>query len=189
MDILVILGDLKHSILRPPPNERFLVTSLLTYLSGKGVEVHLLRGNHDSRIEKMIPNLENIHLSEEAWMRINLQGSGSALITHGHRRVPSQIISPSDIIILGHLHPCLKITGRMGETMILRVFLEVKARYTGDGVKRIVILPAFNPLCCYLFDPYELKKRLVVLRDFAYEPEEIDVFDLARNYLKGLVKP
>lgn len=189
LDSLVILGDLKHSILRPPSNERFLVTSLLTYLSGKGIGIHLIKGNHDSRIEEILSDFKNIHLSEKAWIKIPTSRSGLTLIAHGHRRIPSSTLSSSDLLILGHLHPCLKLAGEMGRTVILRIFLEMKAHHIEDGVKWISVIPAFNPLCCYTFNRYRLKRRLAVLRDFNYDPEKIKAFDLARNYLGELESP
>lgn len=189
LESLIILGDVKHSIIRPPLEEKNLVNTLFDVFRALDLEVQLVRGNHDPGIQNFIRGLPNVHLSQRPWIELSTSEGGSILIVHGHRRLPPSTPLPLTHIVMGHLHPCVRVTLRSGRPSILRVFLESDALRRGvesDHSTRIIVLPSFNSLGCYLFSRSDLRKRLAVLRDFDLFEDNTRVFDLANNFLGDL---
>lgn len=182
---LVVLGDVKHSIVRPPFEEKNLVRRLLEVFHEMEAAISIIRGNHDAGLQYLVKEIPEVRLSPEPWIEIPTAEGGRMLIAHGHRRLPSSASKPSTHVVLGHLHPCLRLTLEAKRPAILRVFLGFDATMGGEN-KSVLVLPAFNPLGCYLFSRGELKKRLAALRDFDFEDVEIRAFDLAGNFLGDL---
>ena len=95
-DTLVLLGDVKSSIQTITKSEWKDVPYFFEEIKNS-LEIILIPGNHDSNIEKLIPN--DITLIGSKGMIID-----DVLLTHGHT-MPSENYSNVNNIIMGHIHP------------------------------------------------------------------------------------
>jgi putative SbcD/Mre11-related phosphoesterase len=121
---IVFLGDLVHAP-RPAVEERTHIESLLGELAA-AAELILVRGNHDRAFAYDFGHLGLTLVPE--WRSRGL----TAL--HGDRLDRSAI--PEAGLIVGHLHPVVKIKDAAGASTKLPLFLVSE---------RITVLPAFSP--------------------------------------------
>ncbi len=118
---IVIAGDLKHEFGRNLPYEWRDVREVLEFLIGRGLEVVVVRGNHDNFLKPILREY-GIELLD----KYELKGW---TIVHGHE------YCDADKIIMGHEHPAVKI--RINGVYTFHCFLKMQ---------NIVVLPAFSPL-------------------------------------------
>jgi putative SbcD/Mre11-related phosphoesterase len=140
-----MLGDIKHNIPSSTIEERKDVENLLEKVQRYGI-IHILPGNHDGNIRKIAPEDVIIHPSNG----IVFDDIG---FVHGHRWPDSKIMQCKQIII-GHTHPTIMLTDRLGykkfEPCWLKVNLiedKLKERYPNSADPQVLVIPAFNPLC------------------------------------------
>lgn len=129
---LVFLGDIKHEFGRPSPQEWIEVKDLLSFLLNNGLEVHLVRGNHDNYILAIL-NKFNVPL-HDPYMIID-----DILLFHGHK----DIDIPKDIkvVVMGHEHPAVSSRDFTGSRYKFKCFLVGKI-----NEKKLIVLPSFSPL-------------------------------------------
>ena len=125
---LAILGDLKHSILKPSMYEEKEIYAFLEALHFK--KIVITKGNHDGGLEKMVRGLQKVSIRKS--LTIN-----GYVLTHGHRKVATK----KDIII-GHNHPHVKFVDDMGNSYVEPVWV----RGMMKNGKRLIWVPAFNEL-------------------------------------------
>ena len=124
VDRIVIAGDLKHEFGRNLPYEWEDVKRLLKFLLREGLDVVIIRGNHDNFLRAIVSKfgLEILDRYEvEGWT-----------IVHGHKDCDEKRI------IMGHEHPSVKV--RIDGLYTFHCFLRVR------GDRDVVVLPAFSPL-------------------------------------------
>ena len=134
-DTLVLLGDIKSSIQTITKSEWKDVPYFFEEIKNS-LEIILIPGNHDSNIEKLIPN--DITLIGSKGMIID-----DVLLTHGHT-MPSSVNN----IIMGHIHPVY-----FDQSSLLngeRIWISIKADKSKifpstKGKINITIIPSFNP--------------------------------------------
>lgn len=127
---LFILGDVKHAIPRISTHEIKEVSEFLN--SVKYNDITILKGNHDGNIERIVRLVKkNVKIKKAAAV-------GAFLLTHGHR-----IVKTNKIIVIGHNQPNVKFRDKVGALYFEPVWLRGK---TKDD-KKVVVMPAFNPLC------------------------------------------
>jgi len=126
---LILLGDVKHNI----PNITFQeLKEIPLFLSSlKFDKIIIIKGNHDGKIESLIPQ----DLKEKIKIRKSMV-VGDYLLTHGHRNVKTK-----KNIIIGHNHPNVKFTDDLGNVYIESVWIKGNI-----GNKKLIIMPAFNEL-------------------------------------------
>jgi putative SbcD/Mre11-related phosphoesterase len=137
-DDLILLGDVKSSIKTISRNEWDEVPLFLKRLQEK-TSVILIPGNHDSNIQKLVP--DGITMIGSLGLVIE-----NALLTHGHT-MPTENFSHVDKIIMGHVHPVF-----FEEDSVLngqRVWVSLKAEKekifpSASGEIEITIVPSFN---------------------------------------------
>ena len=135
---VVILGDLKHSIPKASWQEYAEVPELVSTLEAL-VEVVLVKGNHDSTIERLLPSLRVVD-------RLVIEDT---LLVHGHRRVSELNFSR---ILIAHNHPAVEFADELGARMREKAWMELELRE--EAVRRlnlstrprITVMPAFNEL-------------------------------------------
>ncbi len=134
---IFILGDVKHAI-NPNHNEIEKVRNFFNEIK-KRANIFIIKGNHDGSLEKFLD--------------VKIYGSrgirrGDFYFNHGHTW-PDKRLSGSKYLLMGHLHPEVKIIIPGEEKKFHRCWLigtpgrKFKKYYDFDG--EIVILPAFNP--------------------------------------------
>ncbi|MFP9061236.1 metallophosphoesterase [Natrialbaceae archaeon A-chndr2] len=172
VDRLIVLGDLMHSIGDPGGAERGELEVLFESLP-RGVEVTLVRGNHDGAIERWLEGDVEAEKSENGELErriggthiqitdgtgIRLDGLGCC---HGHTW-PDRSVLGAATVCLGHEHPCVRLEDEVGGARIERVWLRGKLdpgpfrkrkEYQGMGwldgetdPPEVVVVPAFNDL-------------------------------------------
>jgi len=95
-DSLILLGDVKSSIKTISKYEWDSVPHFFNVMK-ENTDVILIPGNHDSNIQKLIP--EEVTFASPKGMIIE-----NVLLTHGHT-LPSENFSHISKIIMGHVHP------------------------------------------------------------------------------------
>jgi putative SbcD/Mre11-related phosphoesterase len=142
---IILLGDIKHNIPSSTIQERKDVRNFLETIQTYGI-IHIIPGNHDGNIQKISP-LDIIIHSSDGFVLENLG------FVHGHRW-PSKEIMQCDQIIIAHTHSTIMLTDRLGHKnfepcWIKGNFLDsrLKEKYPSSASPKILVMPAFNPLC------------------------------------------
>lgn len=137
-DDLILLGDVKSSIKTISKSEWDEVPMFLKKLQER-IDVVLIPGNHDSNIQRLVP--EGVTMISSIGLVIE-----NSLLTHGHT-MPTENFSHVDKIIMGHVHPVF-----FEEDSVLngqRVWVSLRAEKeklfpSASGQIEITIVPSFN---------------------------------------------
>ena len=142
---IVLLGDIKHNIPTSTISERSDVKRFLSQINSIG-NVFILPGNHDGNINKLISN--DIQLKASNGFVFEEIG-----FIHGHRWPSEQIMNCKNVII-GHTHPTVMLTDRLGYKTFEPCWLKGKCdkvlleeKYPDSANPEIIVVPAFNHLC------------------------------------------
>jgi len=123
---VVVAGDLKHEFSENLPHEWRDVEEFLSFLRERGVEVVLVRGNHDNYLRTMARKFD-LDVIDEFEVR-------GVKVVHGHRECEGRWV------VMGHEHPSVKLRVR-GGVYSYPCFLRLKSE-----VRDILVLPAMSPL-------------------------------------------
>ncbi|MCK4415631.1 MAG: metallophosphoesterase [Thermoplasmatales archaeon] len=142
---IILLGDIKHNIPSSTIQEKTDVKRFLTKIHSFGT-IHVLPGNHDGNIDRFLSPDILLHPSDG----FVFEGIG---FVHGHRW-PSEEVMKCEHIVIGHTHPTIMLTDRLGyktfEPCWLRgkcINSKLKEKYPNSNDPNIIIMPAFNPFC------------------------------------------
>ncbi|ELY96954.1 metallophosphoesterase [Natrialba chahannaoensis JCM 10990] len=180
-DRLVVLGDLMHSIGDPGGAERGELEYLFESEPLQSLAVTVVKGNHDGAIETWLgadadasaaAALSSSSSSPSSPTSLTITpgdgialGDGSVGVCHGHTW-PSREVLESDVLCLGHEHPCVRVEDEVGGGRVEQVWLRGRADpaafrehpgldhdalpawMTNDNVPspQVVVVPAFNEL-------------------------------------------
>ena len=142
---IILLGDVKHNIPTSTFSERKDVRKFLekTSLLAK---IDIVVGNHDGFIKKLTPDNINVHPSDG----FIIENIG---FIHGHSWPKEEVIL-CDQIIMAHTHPTIMLTDRLEHKSFEPCWIHakpnkksIKEKYKIDKIPKILIVPAFNPLC------------------------------------------
>jgi putative SbcD/Mre11-related phosphoesterase len=143
---IFILGDVKHTIPSTPFYEKKHLYEFLASIQ-RYAQIHIIPGNHDGNIQKIIPSDIILHGSD------GYQKDDFAFI-HGHRW-PNKEIMQCNYLFCGHTHPTVKLTDRLGyhsyepcwiKSPIKKV--QIQKKYSSFNSEMIMIIfPVFNPIC------------------------------------------
>jgi metallophosphoesterase superfamily enzyme len=142
---IIFLGDIKHNIPILTFQERNDVKNLLKKIQSFGL-IHILPGNHDGNIKKIIPEDVILHPSD-GFIYENIG------FIHGHRW-PDIRLMKCDQIIIGHTHPTIMLSDRLGYKSFEPCWIKgkfikskIEEKYSNTKNPQILVMPAFNPLC------------------------------------------
>jgi hypothetical protein len=142
---IILLGDIKHMIPSSTTQERTDVKRFLEIIKSYG-RLHVLPGNHDGNIHRLLSPEVVLHPSDG----FVFEGIG---FVHGHRW-PSVEVMQCEQVVIGHTHPTIMLTDRLGyrtfEPCWLRgpcVAEKFQEKYSVSVPPQILVMPAFNPLC------------------------------------------
>jgi len=109
------------------------------------IETHIVPGNHDGNIEKLLPGDVKIH--GRSGFLLN-----KIYFNHGHSW-PGKRFSKSKLLLMGHSHPAIEFKDSLGYKYIEPCWLRCKLnknklekKYGKIECNEAIILPAFNPL-------------------------------------------
>ena len=138
-DRLILLGDVKSSIQSITNSEWKDVPYFFEQIKNS-LEVVLIPGNHDSNIDRLIPN--DITVISSKGMILD-----DVLLTHGHT-MPSKNYSNVNNIIMGHIHPVFFDENSLvnGERIWISIETDKSKIFSSTkGKIHITIVPSFNP--------------------------------------------
>lgn len=143
---LVIVGDIKHKVPGSSIREDREIPKMLSNISEK-IKTILVKGNHDDRIEEIVP--ENVEIYSSRGIKIGKYG-----FFHGHAW-PSKRLFVCDYLFMGHVHPAIEFRDTFGFRSVEQVWVrgklnreKVAKKFNMEkmGELNIVILPVFNKL-------------------------------------------
>jgi len=125
---VVLLGDIKHEFGYPNPSEWVEVKALLHWFVRRGVEVEVVRGNHDNYVVAILRKF-GISLSERTVTH------GGNTFTHGHLQLDESEIG--SVLFLGHEHPSVALEDERGFVHRFKCFLHGRC-----GGREVFVLPS-----------------------------------------------
>jgi putative SbcD/Mre11-related phosphoesterase len=121
-DALLILGDVKYTVVTAEPGEWHDIPDFFTQLKEYVGDIAVVRGNHDANLEPLLP--ENIKL---------LPASGTIIgdigLFHGHKW-PTPTLLKGKTLIMGHLHPVVVFRDPAGFKITRQVWVKAKCDTT-----------------------------------------------------------
>ncbi len=140
---LIVLGDLKNNICVAERKEFF---SMLDSLSSTFDSVTIVKGNHDSNIERYVKNYGNISVVKEYVL-------SKVLMIHGNRYASDESMKKARKIFMGHFHSSFVKKDNVGGKFVKKAWTFYtfdNEQYLKDkGVKTninfVLSFPAFNP--------------------------------------------
>lgn len=127
-DVLMILGDVKHGVPKISLQEWGDVPELFNTIKGKVREIRILRGNHDGRIDLLIPKDIKIYPSSGASV------DDSVGLFHGHAW-PNPRLLGCRFLITAHTHPTVSIRTSFGFRIVRRVW--IKTTCNGEELAKL----------------------------------------------------
>jgi putative SbcD/Mre11-related phosphoesterase len=98
----IINGDIFHEFTPASKKVRELFQEMVSRIEVEGIEMFFVKGNHDESTNSEFPLLVDF----ENYVKMNF-GNKEVVSIHGHKEPEIN----SDLIILSHLHPIMKING------------------------------------------------------------------------------
>lgn len=154
-DLIVLLGDVKHSIPRATNQEYRELPEILSAMRDL-VPIRVLPGNHDIGIERFLQDDELLPKNGTV-----LDGVG---YIHGHM-IPSRALL-GHLIVSGHHHPMVSLYDEVGCSLRAPAYLLAEFDETGPQIERrdgawratrVLFMPAFNE--CAGFDVLQIAKH------------------------------
>jgi len=126
---LLILGDVKYSVVPTASGEWHDVPDFFTELKNQVRSISIIRGNHDANLEPMLP--ENIEMLPATGTII-----GDVGLFHGHKW-PSPMLLQCKTLIMGHLHPVVVFRDPAGFRITRQVWM--KAACNAEALARVLL--------------------------------------------------
>ncbi|MCX6802709.1 MAG: metallophosphoesterase [Candidatus Diapherotrites archaeon] len=132
LDIIVILGDLKHEFGFISQQEWKEVIEMLQFLQKHCKKIVLIKGNHDKILGPLV-KWEGLKIEEEFYIT-----KAGVLFLHGDKISASDNFQKAKTIVIGHEHPAVSLREGIKSEMF-KCFL--KGKFKG---KNLVILPSLD---------------------------------------------
>jgi putative SbcD/Mre11-related phosphoesterase len=128
-DTLLILGDVKYTIVKAEIGEWHDIPDFFTQLKNQVNKIGIVRGNHDANLEPLLP--ENVELLPATGTIV-----GDVGLFHGHKW-PSPTLLQCKTLIMGHLHPVVVFRDPAGFKLTRQVWM--KADCNTQALTRILL--------------------------------------------------
>ncbi|MGD6933273.1 MAG: metallophosphoesterase [Candidatus Bathyarchaeia archaeon] len=116
-DSLVILGDVKYTVMTAQRGEWQDIPEFFGNLSNIIKNISIVRGNHDANLEQLLP--ENIKMLPATGAVV-----GDVGVFHGHKW-PSPELLKCKTLVMGHLHPVVVFRDPAGFKITRQVWMKV----------------------------------------------------------------
>jgi putative SbcD/Mre11-related phosphoesterase len=128
-DRLVILGDVKYTVVSSEFGEWRDIPDFFAQLEGYIGSIAIVRGNHDANLEPLLPeNVEFLPATGEV--------IGDVGVFHGHKW-PSLALLGCKTLVMGHLHPVVVFRDPAGFKMTRQVWM--KAKCNTEALAKILL--------------------------------------------------
>ncbi|MDD1773545.1 MAG: phosphoesterase [Methanomassiliicoccales archaeon] len=166
---LVLLGDIKHQVPGSTKQEYAEIPRFLRAMRRAFMNVDIVRGNHDSQIEGLVP--EGIELHPSKGFVVDDIG-----FAHGHTWPSPQVMSRKTVV-MAHNHPSVLFEEGLGNVTAERCW--VRCRMKDNAHQRynelpdeVIIVPALNRILGG--SPINLKGRKLLGPLFSNDMVEVD---------------
>ena len=131
-DRLVILGDVKYTVVSHVFGEWQDIPDFFRKLQDTIGNIAIVRGNHDANLEPLLP--KSIELLPATGTVI-----GDVGVFHGHKW-PSPMLLGCKTLVMGHLHPVVVFRDPAGFKMTRQVWMKTKV--DSEGLAKILLKKA-----------------------------------------------
>jgi putative SbcD/Mre11-related phosphoesterase len=121
-DALLILGDIKYSVVSAEPGEWHDIPDFFNELKNYVNDIAIVRGNHDANLEPLLP--ESVKFLPATGTVVDDVG-----LFHGHKW-PSPTLLKSKTLMMGHLHPVVVFRDPAGFKITRQVWVKAKCDTT-----------------------------------------------------------
>ena len=121
-DALLILGDIKYSVVSAEPGEWHDIPDFFNELKNYVKDIAIVRGNHDANLEPLLP--ESVKFLPATGTVVDDVG-----LFHGHKW-PSPALLRCKTLIMGHLHPVVVFRDPAGFKITRQVWVKAKCDTT-----------------------------------------------------------
>jgi len=128
-DRLVILGDVKYTVVSHEFGEWQDIPDFFNKLSCCIAKIAVVRGNHDANLEPLLP--ENVEFLPATGVVI-----GDVGVFHGHKW-PSPALLGCKTLVMGHLHPMVVFRDPTGCKIMRQVWM--KAKCNPEALAKILL--------------------------------------------------
>lgn len=118
---LIVLGDLKHKVPGISKLEWKFLPQIVEEVRKHVDKIILVPGNHDGDIEEIVGNSI---LYSDAKGTLLEDGDSKIALFHGHAW-PSELLLESNMFIMAHMHPVIRIRTDFGFTIRRRVWIKL----------------------------------------------------------------
>ncbi|MGA2933533.1 MAG: metallophosphoesterase [Methanomicrobiales archaeon] len=141
-DLVILLGDVKHSVPLTTRQEYHEIPDLLEAIRSR-VSLKVVPGNHDGGLERFLEEGELLPMRGAL-----LDGVG---YLHGHTYPDPSLIG--HLLVIGHHHPMVTLRDEVGCALRDRAYLlttvdegclGLAGAAGGAGTTRVLVMPAFN---------------------------------------------
>jgi len=170
---VVIIGDVKHSILYPERYESREISSFFDSLAR--LDVVVVAGNHDAHLREIV--------SCDVRDELSIDGIS---FSHGNKN-PTQKEMDADYLVTAHSHACVRMRDSVGTFYEQKVWLvsepnkkKAGALYENHNKKmKLVMMPAFNDLIMGTSVTKGLKSTISpMLRSGLFSARKTDIYSL-----------
>lgn len=177
---LILLGDVKHNVPKISIGERERLPSFFESLVNE-VEVHIIKGNHDGNIEKIVQN-EEVEIHSSSGYKMD-----KFYFNHGHAW-PDKEVLRAETLIRGHSHPALEFKDKLGFSSKLPCWLKCKinnkilenklGKVDEKNLKKVITVPSFNKMISGMPVNREGKKPLLgpILKNNIIDIQECKIY-------------
>ncbi len=140
VDRLIIIGDVKHQVPGSTKQEHMEVPRFFNSLLNHYPRIDLVKGNHDTDIERMLPSRVTVH--DQGGMVLDDVG-----FVHGHAWPSTEVMS-SRLLVMGHNHPVVIFEDGLHHNQVERCW--VRCRFKGPSERysqlpeEAIMVPALN---------------------------------------------
>jgi hypothetical protein len=140
VDRLIIIGDVKHQVPGTTRQEHIEVPRFFNSLLNFYPRIDLVKGNHDTDIERMLPSRVTVH--DQGGMML-----GDIGFVHGHSW-PAPDTMTGRLLVMGHNHPAVIFEDGMHHNQVERCWLRCRFQGSSERYPNLpeegIMIPAFN---------------------------------------------
>ncbi len=126
VDRLVVIGDVKHQVPGSTKQEHIEVPRFFNGLLNHYPRIDLVKGNHDTDIERMLPSRVTVH--DQGGFVLDDVG-----FVHGHAW-PSEEVMNTRLLVMGHNHPAVIFEDGLHHNQVERCWVRCRFKSAGDRI-------------------------------------------------------
>jgi putative SbcD/Mre11-related phosphoesterase len=199
-DELLILGDVKHTVVRIEPREWQDVPFYFERILENIKSVSVIPGNHDGNLAALIPS--NVTLLSSTGVSID-----NSLFLHGHKYPLPSLLLNCTRIIMGHMHPMIMLKDKTDTATMQQIWVKTpcnreqlsnllkkrfkKVKLTSIPQLSCTILPSFNDFLggkAVNINEYKRKYIGPLIRSGVINLNEAEIFLLDGVYLGKIMQ-